>query len=329
MTDKKNIAVIMGGYSSEKDISLQSGNVVVKHLDKTKYNVFPVHIFPESWTVVLNEKTYAIDKSDFSFTKDNKKIIFDLIFNVIHGNPGENGRILAYFDLLHLKYTSAPFYQMALTFNKRDTLSVLKEYGVPTAKSVYINKGDTVDVDAIIKKLGLPCFVKANCAGSSYGISKVHKKENLLKALEYSFTESDEVLIESFLNGTEVSVGVHDYTGKIEVLPMTEIVSENDFFDFEAKYLGKSQEITPARISKKNENDLAKLASKIYGILNMKGMTRSDFILVNGIPHFIEMNTVPGLSEASIIPQQAMKAGYSLQDFFGLAIERALRRGNN
>ena len=325
MPTKKNIAVIMGGYSSEKEISIKSGNVVVKHLDKNKYNVFPIYILQDSWFYKIENKEYPIDKSDFSITIDQQKITFDCIFNVIHGNPGENGRILAYFDLLNLCYTSAPFYQMALTFNKRDTLSVLKEYGIPTAKSVYLNKGDNIDLDHIVEKLSLPCFVKANCAGSSYGVSKVHKKENLLKAIDYSFTESDEILIESFLDGKEVSVGVHDYNEKIEVLPMTEIVSENDFFDYEAKYLGKSQEITPARISEEEKTTLSKMAAKIYKVLGMQGMTRSDFILVNGIPHFIEMNTVPGLSEASIIPQQALQAGYSLQEFFGLAIESALK----
>jgi len=326
MSLKKNIAVIMGGYSSEKEISIKSGNVVVKHLDKTKYAIYPIYILPDTWYASINGKNYDIDKRDFSITKESKKVNFDVIFNVIHGNPGENGRILAYFDLLHLKYTSAPFYQMALTFNKRDTLSVLKEYEIPTAKSVYLNKGDSIDLDYITKKLGLPCFVKANCAGSSYGVSKVYKKENLIKAMAYSFTESNEILIESFLDGKEVSVGVHDFNGEIEVLAMTEIVSENDFFDYEAKYLGKSQEITPAQITEKEQQTLAEMAKKIYRVLGMQGMTRSDFIFVNGVPHFIEMNTVPGLSEASIIPQQALYAGYSLQDFFGLAIESTLNR---
>jgi D-alanine-D-alanine ligase len=325
MSAKKNIAVIMGGYSSEKDISLMSGSVVVKHLDKNHYNVFPIYIFPKEWYAQINENKYQIDKQDFSITVDNKKVNFDCVFNVIHGDPGENGKILAYFDLLSLKYTSAPFYQMALTFNKRDTLSVLKEYDIPTAKSIYLNKGDAIDVGFIVEKLGLPCFVKANCAGSSYGVSKVYKKENLLKAMEYSFSESPEILIESFLDGTEVSVGVHDFKGEVEVLPMTEIVSENDFFDYEAKYLGKSQEITPARISSLQKQKLAEMAKKIYRVLGMKGMTRSDFIFVNDVPHFIEMNTVPGLSEASIIPQQAINAGYTLQEFFGLAIESCLK----
>ncbi len=323
---KKNIAVIMGGYSSEKEISIKSGEVVVHHLDRDKYQVFPIYILSEKWYAKMGTTEISIDKSDFSILYNNKKITFDCIFNAIHGNPGENGRILAYFDLLNLKYTSAPFYQMALTFSKRDTLSVLKKYDIPVAKSIYLNKGDAIDVKNIAATLGLPCFVKANCAGSSYGVSKVHKIENLQKAIQYSFTESDEILIESFLEGKEVSVGVIDFNDKIEVLPMTEIVSENDFFDYEAKYLGKSQEITPARITPSEKEILSKLAAKIYKVLNMKGMTRSDFIFVEDVPHFIEMNTVPGLSEASIIPQQAKHAGYSLKDFFGLAIESSLKR---
>ena len=323
---KKNIAVIMGGYSSEKEISIKSGNVVVHHLDRDKYQVFPIYILPEKWYAKIGTTEISIDKSDFSILYNNKKITFDCIFNAIHGNPGENGRILAYFDLLNLKYTSAPFYQMALTFSKRDTLSVLKKYDIPVAKSIYLNKGDAINIENIADTLGLPCFVKANCAGSSYGVSKVYKKENLQKAIQYSFTESDEILIESFLDGKEVSVGVIDFNDKIEVLPMTEIVSENDFFDYEAKYLGKSQEITPAPITPSEKEILSKLAAKIYKVLNMKGMTRSDFIFVKDVPHFIEMNTVPGLSEASIIPQQAKHAGYSLKDFFGLAIESSLKR---
>ncbi len=323
---KKNIAVIMGGYSSEKEISIKSGNVVVNHLDSDKYHIFPIYILPEKWYAKKDAIEIPVDKSDFSILYNNKKITFDCVFNAIHGNPGENGRILAYFDLLNLKYTSAPFYQMALTFSKRDTLSVLKKYDIPAAKSIYLNKGDSINLENIVDTLGLPCFVKANCAGSSYGVSKVYKIENLQEAIQYSFTESNEILIESFLEGKEVSVGIIDFNGKIEILPMTEIVSENDFFDYEAKYSGKSQEITPARITTSEKEILSKLATKIYKVLNMKGMTRSDFIFVDNVPHFIEINTVPGLSEESIIPQQAKHAGYSLKDFFGLAIESSLKR---
>jgi D-alanine-D-alanine ligase len=322
---KKNIAIVMGGYSSEVNISLNSGNVVYNHLNKEKYNSFRVHILKEKWIALDDLNTeYCIDKNDFSFLLGDKKIIFDCVFNAIHGAPGENGELLAYFNLINLKHTSAPFYQMALTFNKRDTLSVVKEYGVKTAVSVYLNKGDVVNLDQIIAKVGLPCFVKPNNAGSSYGISKVHTKTEMLPALEKAYQEDSEILIESFLNGPEVSVGVIDYKGEIKVLPITEIVPENDFFDYEAKYEGKSKEITPARISEAIKIKVEDVAKKVYSILNMSGFSRSEFILVNNEPHFLEMNTVPGLTENSILPQQAQAAGILLNELFDNAIENAL-----
>ena len=315
----------MGGYSSEVAISLKSGAVVYTHLDKEKYRAYKIHILKNKWVLVdQKNKEHLINKHDFSAEVNGAKIIFDCVFNAIHGAPGENGTILAYFDLIGLKHTSADFYQMALTFNKRDTLSVLKQYGIATATSIYLNKGDTVNVNKIIDKVGLPCFVKPNNAGSSFGISKVHSKKALLPALEIAYKEDSEILIESFLDGTEVSVGVLQYKGEIKVLPITEIVSENDFFDYEAKYEGKSQEITPARLSESQEKRVTEVAKRAYEILNMHGFTRSEFIFVNNEPHFLEMNTVPGLTEASILPQQASCAGISLPELFSNAIETAL-----
>ncbi|AZJ35661.1 D-alanine--D-alanine ligase [Tenacibaculum singaporense] len=322
---KKNIAIIMGGYSSEVGISLKSGNVVYKHIDTEKYNAYKVHILENKWVHVDdNEEEYPINKEDFSTEIKGQKITFDCVFNAIHGTPGENGIILAYFDLIGLKHTSAPFYQMALTFNKRDTLSVVKQYGIATAVSIYLNKGDEIDCDAIIKKVGLPCFVKPNGAGSSFGISKVYTKGELIPAIEKAYEEDTEILIESFLDGTEVSVGVIQYKGETKVLPITEIVSENDFFDYKAKYEGESQEITPARLTDSQRNRVKEVAKRVYEILNMRGFSRSEYILVNDEPHFIEMNTVPGLTEASILPQQANHAGISLTELFGNAIEMAL-----
>ena len=323
---KKNIAIVMGGYSSEVEISLQSGAVVYKHLDKEKYTPYSVHILPNKWVVVTEGVEYTIDKNDFSFTKENTKITFDCVFNAIHGAPGENGSLLAYFDLIHMKHTSAPFYQMALTFNKRDTLSVVKQYGIPTATSVYFNKGDHFSVEEIINKVGLPCFVKPNNAGSSFGISKVYTKEEMIPAIEKAYKEDTEILIESFLDGTEVSVGVIQYKGETTVLPITEIVSDNDFFDYEAKYLGKSQEITPARLTQQQEQRVKEVAQKVYEVLNMSGFSRSEYILVNEEPHFLEMNTVPGMTEASILPQQANEFGITLALLFENAIEEALKK---
>ena len=322
---KKNIAIIMGGYSSEINISIKSGNVVYNHLNKEKYHSYRVLILKGKWVVLgANNNEYPIDKNDFSFILEDKKIKFDCVFNAIHGAPGENGMLLAYFNLINLKHTSAPFYQMALTFNKRDTLSVVKEYGVKTAISIYLNEGDKIDVDKIITKVGLPCFIKPNNAGSSYGISKAHTKEDIIPALEKAYKEDSEILIESFLDGPEVSVGVIQYQGETIVLPITEIVTENDFFDYEAKYEGKSEEITPARISSEEKKKIETIAKKVYSILNMSGFSRSEYILVKGEPHFLEMNTVPGLTEESILPQQAKEAGISLEELFDNAIETAL-----
>lgn len=321
---KQNIAIIMGGYSSEVEISLKSGNVVFESLDRDKYEPYKVHILKEKWVMVQNENEYPINKDDFSVEIDGQKILFDCVFNAIHGDPGENGVILAYFDLLGIKHTSAPFYQMALTFNKRDTLSVVKEYGIKTAISYYMNEGDEIDLDRIIDKVGLPCFVKPNNAGSSFGISKVYKKEEMTSALDKAFKEDSEILIESFLDGTEVSVGVIEYQGALKVLPMTEIVSENDFFDYEAKYEGASQEITPARISEEERSRVEVVAAKVYKVLNMSGFSRSEYIIVDGEPYFLEMNTVPGLTRESILPQQANEAGISLAELFDNAIQSAL-----
>jgi len=323
---KKNIAIIMGGYSSEVQISLESGAVVYKHLSREKYTPYKIHILKNKWVLVDdNNNEYLINKHDFSAEINNKKITFDCVFNAIHGNPGENGTILAYFELLGLKHTSAPFYQMALTFNKRDCLSVVKQYDIKTATSFYLDEGDTFNVDTIIKKVGLPCFVKPNNAGSSFGISKVKTKEEMIPAIEKAFIEDSQILIEAFLDGSEITIGVINYKDEIKVLPMTEIVTDNDFFDYEAKYLGKSEEITPARISDEIHKKLEKTAIKVYNSLNMSGFSRSEFIIVNNEPYFLEMNTVPGLTAASIIPQQAAEANISLQQLFDNAIEMALK----
>ena len=321
---QKNIAIVMGGYSSEVEISLKSGEVVFNSLDANKYALYKVYILKEKWVVIHNKKEYQIIKDDFSVIINEEHIQFDCVFNAIHGDPGENGVLIAYFDLIGMNHTSAPFYQMALAFNKRDTLSVVKEYGIPTATSFYMHQRDEIVTDKIIKKVGLPCFVKPNRAGSSFGISKVYEEENLKAAIEKACQEDEEILIESFLDGTEVSVGVIEYQGKLTVLPITEIVSENDFFDYEAKYEGKSQEITPARISAAEKEKVVSLATKVYQVLNMKGFSRSEFIIVDGAPYFLEINTVPGMTKESLLPQQAKEASISLTDLFDNAIQMAL-----
>jgi D-alanine-D-alanine ligase len=322
---KKNIAIIMGGYSSEVAISLTSGSVVHNHLDRTKYNPYSIHILKEKWVYVNETKNeFPIDKNDFSVIVNGIKTTFDCVFNAIHGTPGEDGKILAYFDLIGIKHTSAPFYQMAITFNKRDTLSVVKHYGIPTATSIYLNKGDEIDTSKIIDAVGVPCFIKPNNAGSSFGISKAYTADEIITGIEKAYKEDSEILIESFLDGTEVSVGVIQYKGETKVLPITEITTKNDFFDYEAKYEGKSEEITPARISEAAANKVRETAKRVYKILNMSGFSRSEYIFVNDEPHFLEINSVPGLTEESILPQQANEANISLSDLFDNAIETSL-----
>lgn len=323
----KNVAIIMGGYSSEYQISLTSGGVVYQYLDKTKYNLFKVHIFRDKWVYVNESNTeFPINKNDFSIEVNGQKITFDVVFNAIHGTPGEDGLMQAYFELLGIPQTSCDYYQSALTFNKRDLLSVLKPYGIKTATSFYLNLGDEINAEKIIETVGLPCFVKPNKSGSSFGISKVKTKDELLPAIENAYKEDNEIIIESFLNGVEVSVGVINYKGKVTVLPITEIVSENDFFDYEAKYLGKSQEITPARISDELKTKVETVAKRAYEVLKMKGFSRSEFIIVNNEPYMLEMNTIPGMTTESILPQQARAAGISLTELFNNAIELALAK---
>ncbi len=323
---KQNIAIIMGGYSSEYAISIISGNVVFNHIDTTKFNPYRVVITKEKWVALdANDNEYTIDKNDFSTTIANQKTTFDCVFNVIHGTPGEDGKLLGYLEMLNLPHTSAPSYQMGLTFNKRDCLSVLRKHGIQTAKSLYFNKGEAISVDEIVDELGLPCFVKPNNAGSSFGISKVNTKEDFTKAFEKAFAEDTEILIEAFLDGTEVSIGVINFQGKVIPLPATEIVSENDFFDYEAKYEGKSEEITPARITEIQLKNLHTEATKAYKALNMNGFSRSEFIFIGDIPYFLEMNTVPGMTTESLLPQQAKAAGIPLTDLLSNAIEMALK----
>ena len=324
---KKNIAIIMGGYSSEFEISLKSGEVVYQHLNRDNYSPYRVHILKEKWVVLdKNNNEYPINKHDFSADINGNKLKFECVFNAIHGHPGENGLMMAYFELLGIKHTSAPFYQMALTFNKRDTLSVVRSYGIKTAISVYLDQGDDIAVDEIIAKVGLPCFVKPNSAGSSFGISKVKEKKNLLKAISKAYEEDNQILIESFLDGTEVSIGVIEFENHVKVLPATEIVSENEFFDYEAKYLGKSQEITPARISKIQQENLNTVARTVYKLLHLKGFSRAEYIFIGDEPYFIEVNTVPGLTNESLLPQQAKAAGITLEKLFGNAIEQGIKQ---
>ncbi|CEN47438.1 D-alanine--D-alanine ligase [Capnocytophaga canis] len=323
---KKKIAVVMGGYSGECGVSLKSGQLILQNLDKEKYEVFEVHILNEGWFLIDKSggKSFSINKGDFSATKDGEKITFDLVVNTIHGTPGEDGQLQAYWKLIGIPYTGCDFYQSALTFNKRDTLSVLAKFNIPKAKSIYASKKDKLDFNLISKELGLPLFVKANRSGSSLGVSKVRTSAEFEEALLNAFQVDDEILIESFLSGREISVGVMRLNGKTTVMGHTEIISENDFFDYEAKYLGKSKEITPALLSDELIERIDGLTIKIYDILNMKGFSRIDYIIMDNIPHFIEINTNPGLSPQSIFPQQVAHKGLNFSDLLDSEINSAL-----
>lgn len=322
---KKKVAVVMGGYSNEYEISLQSGTVVCNALDASVYDIYAVHLLKDKWVHVTKNGTHnEVDKGNFSFNAEGQTIHPDVVFNTVHGTPGEDGYLASYFELIGIPQTSAHFYQAALTFNKRDCLTVLKQYGIRCADSFYLNKGDAIDTEAIIDKVGLPCFVKPNRAGSSFGISKVTQISELVQAIEKAFEEDHEVLIETALNGTEVSVGVFKKKNELIAFSPTEIVSQNEFFDYEAKYLGKSDEITPARISEEETLAVQTEAIKVYGYLNLKGIARADFIIQDGVPYFIEVNTTPGLSQESIVPKQVEEAGMTLTEFFGMLVEEAM-----
>ena len=249
-----------------------------------------------------------------------------MVFNAVHGTPGENGELQSYLDSLQIPYTGCAAEVSYLTYNKTKTLEYLSTHGIAMAKRIFLSAGDTIDTKKIVEIVGLPCFVKANQAGSSFGVSKVYEENKLLAAIEVALREDSGVLIESFLQGTEVSIGVITYQGKVRVLAPTEIITGEDFFDFSAKYEGKSEEITPARLVESQHQALRISAEKVYTALGIKGMSRSDFIFVGDVPHFLEINTVPGLTEESLLPQQAKHAGISLKDLFGNALLEAMEK---
>jgi len=322
---KKNIAIVVGGYSAESEISKISGSVVYKNLKNDKFNPYKIIIEKDAWYSDIDGDRFDIDKNDFSITKDGEKIKFDVVYNAIHGSPGEDGKLSAYFEMLNIPHNTCDHFESALTFNKRECISVAKSHGIVAAKSVFLTKGIDFSIEEIVEKVGLPCMVKPNRAGSSFGISKVDKIENMADALETAFAIDNQILIEEFIEGTEVTVGVIPYNGEIIVLPITEIVSHNSFFDYKAKYEGDSEEITPARISEEDRLTVSKTALHLYKALGVKGFSRAEYIIKNGVPYFIEINTIPGLTEESILPQQAKAAGISLEQLFESSINEALK----
>ena len=321
---KKNVAVLMGGFSSEKEISLKSGEVIYENINRLKYQPYKIIVKKENW-IYLNDKNEKsnVNLEDFSIISNNIKIKLEIAFIIIHGSPGENGLIQSYFELKNIPYTGCDPYTSALTFNKRDCLSVLEKYNIPTANSFHINKNENFKIESIIQKVGLPCFVKANRSGSSFGVFKVYEENELKKSINKALDYDDEVLIESFLDGIEVSVGVMNYQNKVKVFGITEIITENDFFDYDAKYNGNSKEITPANISEKQKQIVTNLSIKIYKKLGMKGFTRSEFIIINDIAYFLEINSIPGMTNESIFPKQAQTSGISITQLCDEIINQA------
>ncbi|WGH27769.1 MAG: D-alanine--D-alanine ligase [Candidatus Bostrichicola ureolyticus] len=321
----KNVAIIMVGYSNECSISLQSGQTIFNNINRNIFNPFKILLLKDKWILIDNNKEYKINKHNFTADINGKILKFDIVYNIIHGSPGEDGQLKAYFNILKIPCTWCNFHQSALTINKNLCKIFLNSFGINTAPSLLLYNNIKLSIEKIIKKVGLPCIVKPNKSGSSLGISKVDKKNELLFAINKAFKEDNEIIIESFLEGIEISVGVLTYKNEIIILPITEIISENVFFDYEAKYLGKSKEITPARISYSTEQKVKKIAKKVYSILNMYELSRSEYIIVNGEPYFLEMNTIPGFSENSIFPKQLKIKGISISEIINNAIYISLK----
>ena len=322
----KNIALVTGGYSSEAEVSLRSAAYVKSMFDKTLYNVELIIISGDEWVLEHNGQRFAVNKNDMSVDVENSILLFDAAYILIHGTPGEDGKLQGYFETIRMPYTGCGILASAITFNKFACKTYLRSYNIPTAKAILVRKGDTADPNMIAKELGLPCFVKPNNGGSSYGVSKIKTSGDITAALESAFRHDNEIIIESFIEGTEITCGLLKKGSEIVILPITEVVPESEFFDYEAKYKGKSKEITPARISEKVQTECERLSSTIYEALHCRGIVRIDYIVRNDIPYFIEVNTIPGMTEQSFIPQQIAYMGWPITDFLTCQIEDALSR---
>ena len=323
---KKNIAIVAGGDSSEVVVSLKSAAGLYSFMDKERYNLFIVTIVGQTWQVEWSDtEKIAIDKNDFSFTQNGVKTNFDFAYITIHGTPGENGILQGYFDLIGLPYSCCGVLAAAITFNKFTCNQYLKGFGVKVSESLVLRAGQTVSDDEVAQKIGFPCFVKPNVGGSSFGVTKVKTIEQVQPAIAHAFAEGEEVMIEAFMAGTEITCGVYKTKNKSQVLPITEVVSANEFFDFDAKYKGQVQEITPARISDALTERVQKLTSAIYDILGCKGIVRIDYIISEGdVINLLEVNTTPGMTATSFIPQQIAAAGLAIKDVMTEIIENEL-----
>lgn len=321
MGNLPHIAVVAGGYSHEKIVSLKSVQTLMNHLNTSSYIIFKVVIDELGWFVHLDDQQIEVNKNDFSFHDGNSSIKFDFAFITIHGTPGEDGRLQAYFDMVHVPYSTPSYLASTITSNKFVCNSLLKSQNFKCADSLLIRPKQQVHAGDVVKALGLPCFVKPVDGGSSFGVTKVSDLSEVEPAIALAFEHGSEVMIEAFVSGIEVTCGVFMNADRVEVLSITEIVPGNDFFDFEAKYQGNSEEITPARLPDEVSERIKSLTRQAYLLLGLKGMSRIDFIVQDGVPFLIEVNTTPGLSEQSIIPQQVKYAGYSLEQFFDWCIQ--------
>ncbi|MBX9892296.1 MAG: D-alanine--D-alanine ligase [Chitinophagaceae bacterium] len=325
---KKKIALVTGGLSGEAQISYKSAVTVGNNINRDIYDVYRIDINPDGWWYwPWDGERSRVNRDDFSINHEGATIHFDAVLMCIHGTPGEDGKLQGYFDMLGLPYTSCDAATSALTFNKRYTVAVAAFGGVNVVKSMHLFSHTPVSPEQILEQLRLPVFVKPNNGGSSIGMSKVNQPEELAPAMQKAFKEDTQVLVEEFISGREFTIGVFKQNGKITVLPITEIIAHNEFFDFEAKYQGKSEEITPAKISPTMQSALESAAVRVYEVMNCRGVVRIDFICneADNKPFMLEVNTVPGQSEASVIPQQVRAMGWDLKDFYGAIIEESLK----
>ena len=325
--NKRTIAIVCGGDSSEHDVSLRSGQGLYSFFDKERYNIYLVDVKGTDWHVALdNGETIEIDKNDFSFVMNGKHVYFDYAYITIHGQPGENGVMQGYFDLIHLPYSTSGVLVEAMTFDKYVLNNYLRGFGINVADSILLRRGEAYDEEEIAKRIGMPCFVKPAADGSSFGVSKVKNADQLAPALRVAFMESNEVMIEGFLDGTEISQGIYKTAEKTVVLPATEVVTTNEFFDYDAKYNGQVQEITPARLSSETAEEVAKTTSRIYDILHANGIIRIDYIISKDKDgkdkvNMLEINTTPGMTVTSFIPQQVRAAGLDIKDVLSEIVE--------
>lgn len=321
-TQKRNIAIVCGGDSSEHDVSMRSAQGLYSFFDKERYNIYVVDVKGQDWHVDLqNGDTAKIDKNDFSFKMDGKTVTFDYAYITIHGTPGENGLMQGYFELLHIPYSTSGVLVEAMTFDKYVLNNYLRGFGVNVAESVLLRRGEEEKYsdEEIEKRIGMPCFVKPAADGSSFGVSKVKNADQLAPALRVAFMESDEVMVESFMKGTEISIGCYKTRDKAVVFPATEVVTSNEFFDYDAKYNGQVQEITPARLSPETTKRVEEETSRIYDILHCNGIIRIDYIISKDVDgndkiNMLEINTTPGMTATSFIPQQVRAAGLDIKD---------------